>query len=68
MSNSEVLSLEYFKNNSNLINQDDQMTVQKRQEEFDKVVVNKEEEICCLKNHNQILIAQIKNLKNEKIN
>jgi hypothetical protein len=49
-----------------MINQDDQMTLQKRQEEFDKVVDNKEEEICSLKNHNQSLIAQIKKLKNKK--
>jgi hypothetical protein len=42
------------------------MIVKKRQKEFDKVVANKEEEICHLKNHNQSLIAQIKKLKNEK--
>ena len=41
------------------------MTVQKRQEEFDKVVANKEEEIFHLKNHNQILITEIKKLKNK---
>jgi hypothetical protein len=65
-SHSKAPSSEDFKNISKMINQDDQMTVQKKQEEFDKVVANKEEEICRLKNHNQSLVAQIKKLKNEK--
>jgi predicted RNase H-like nuclease (RuvC/YqgF family) len=66
MSHSKDPSLEGFKNISKMINQDDQMTVQKKQKEFDKVVANKEEEISRLKNHNQSLVAQIKKMKNEK--
>jgi hypothetical protein len=42
-------------NISKMINQDDQMTVQKK--ELDKVVANKEEEICRLENHNKNLLT-----------
>jgi hypothetical protein len=36
------------------------------QKEFDKVVVDKDKEISCLKNHSQNLIIDVKKLKSEK--
>ena len=43
------------------------MFVENMKKEFDKVVVNKDEETCHLKNHSQILITHINKLKNEKM-
>ena len=40
--------------------------VEKIQEEFDKIISNKDKEVFLLKNHSQSLIAQIKKLKYEK--
>ena len=36
-------------------------SIHKMQEEFDKVIVDKEEEISHLRDHNKILLVQFKN-------
>jgi hypothetical protein len=63
---SDPVATEDLKNISKIILQDNQKIVQKVQKEFDKVIVDKDEEISCLKNHSQNLIAQIKKLKGKK--
>lgn len=36
------------------------------QKEFENVIVDKNKEICCLKDHSQKFLAQIKNSKDKK--
>ena len=55
-----------LKHVSKVILQDNQKTLQKVKKEFDKVVADKDEEICRLEDHSQILIAQIKKVEGEK--
>ena len=49
-----------------MISQGNKKLEQKKQKEVEKIVTSKDEEITCLKNHSQDLIAQIKKLKREK--
>ena len=62
-SDSEDVSSEDFKDISKMISQEDQKSRQKMQKEFDKVIKDKEEEISCLRDHNQKLLFQIKKAK-----
>ena len=48
-----------------MISQKDQKSRQKRQEELDEVIMDKEEEISRLRDHNQKLLLQIKKAKEE---
>ena len=48
-----------------MISQGNQKSEQKKQKEVEKIVASQDEEITCLKNHSQDLIAQIKKLKRE---
>ena len=45
-SSSRVVLTEDFKDISNVLSQEDQKSIQKMQNEFDKVIMDKEEEIC----------------------
>ena len=56
---------EEFQDISNMISQGNQKSEQMKQEEVEKIVTSKDEEITRLKNHSQDLIAQIKKLKDE---
>ena len=56
---------EEFQDISEMISQGNQNSEQKKQKEVEKIVASKDEEITCLKNHSQDLIAQIKKLKRE---
>ena len=59
-SSSEAVSSEDFKDISKMISQEDKKSRYKRQEELDKFIMDKEEEISCLRDHNQKLLLQIK--------
>jgi hypothetical protein len=56
-SNSIAPSSKSFKCVSKVILQDNQNSIEKTQKEFDKVVVDKDKEISCLKNHNQSVMS-----------
>ena len=49
-----------------MISQENKKSRQKRSEEFDKVIMDKEEAISCLRDHNQNLLLQIKK-ENDKV-
>ena len=56
---------EEFQDISEMISQGNQKSEQKKQKEVEIFFASKDEEITCLKNHSQDLIAQIKKLKRE---
>ena len=62
----EPPTFEEFQDISKLISQGNPKSEQKKQKEVENFVTSKDEEITCLKNHSQDLIAQIKKLKREK--
>jgi hypothetical protein len=51
---------------SKMLLSDKQQSILEIQKECDKIIIDKDAEICRLKNHNQSLVTQIKKLKNEK--
>ena len=59
------MSSEDFKEISKVLSQEDQKSIQKSQKEFDKVIMDKEEEISRLRDHNQKLPLQIKKAKDK---
>jgi hypothetical protein len=61
-----LVTLEDYKDISQVILQENKKSMRNMQKEIDKVIIDKNEEIYCLKNHSQNLIAQIKKLKGEK--
>jgi hypothetical protein len=61
-----LVTLEDYKDISQVILQENKKSMRNMQKEIDKVIIDKNEEISCLKNHSQNLIAQIKKLKGEK--
>jgi predicted nucleic acid-binding Zn-ribbon protein len=66
---SEAPSSEDLKDISEVILPDNQKSIQKlqdRQEECDKIIIEKDEEICRLRNHNQKLLAKIMKSKEKK--
>jgi chromosome segregation ATPase len=66
---SEATSSEDLKDISEMILQDNQKSIQKlqdRQKECDKIIIEKDEEISRLRNHNQKLLAKILKLKEKK--
>ena len=64
-SSSGVVSTEDFKEISNVLSQKVQKSIQKMQNEFDKFIIYKEEEISRLRDHNQNLLLQIKKVKDK---
>ena len=64
-SSSRVVSTEDFKDISKVLSQEDQKSMQKIHNEFDKIIIDKEEEISRLRDHNQKLLLQNKKAKDK---
>ena len=65
-SKSEVRLSEDFKKISKMLSQGNAKSIQTIHKDFDKIIAGKEEEISCLRDHNQKLLLQIKK-ENDKI-
>jgi hypothetical protein len=61
----DSVTLEDFKDISKLILQENKKSMQNTQKEIVKIIIDKNKEISCFKNHSQNLITQIKKLKCE---
>jgi cell division GTPase FtsZ len=57
-----------FKDISNVILQENQKSISRMQKYFDEIIVDKNEEISRLKDHNKKLLAQVKKSKAMKQN
>ena len=62
---SDLVTSEDLKNISKIIIEDSQKSITKMQKEFDKVAVDKEEEIFRLRDHSHKLFLQIKKVKDK---
>ena len=62
---SDPVTSEYLKNISKIITKDSQKSITKMQKEYDKVAMDKEEEISRLRDHNHKLLLQIKKVKHK---
>jgi hypothetical protein len=60
-----ISTSKYLDQISKMLLLDKQQSILEIQKECDKIIIDKDVEICCLKNHNQSLVTQIKKLKNE---
>lgn len=62
----KTLSSKNFKDTTKMILQDNEKSIHSMQKGTEKTIVDKDEEICHLKNHSQSLIRQIKKVENDK--
>ena len=62
---SEGASSEDFKEISNMLSHGNEKSIQTRQNDFNKVIAGKKEEISRLRDHNQKLLPQIKKAKDK---
>ena len=62
---SEVASSEDFKEISKMFSEGNEKSIQTIHNNFNKVIAGKEEEISRLRDHNQKLLLQIKNVKDK---
>ena len=60
---SKLASSKEFKEISKMLSQGDEKSIQTIKKDFNKVIAGKEEEISCLRDHNQKLLLQIKKMK-----